>query len=592
MVDVQRNIKTVKSQTVLAEEELNTLLVIRQPEVHNEGLPLTEIREELDEEGNVICIDRRQYCQNRARADLSQASITTRPDDAAPQVVEALRKAGVKDLPSVSSSKPKLSNKDVVDTVITPPAPAQASDIKRAVEETTKGSTSDGSKVLRGPPLRVSEIGAAAVQNEGTIDTPTTSDPLASAGSSNGPHDSVTKDIPLTYNQDQSLTMSTEVNDDTTDKKRESRPDLTARTSPPVIPIDESPEDAALRRQMIQYGLHEVGAVVAELELDDESGSQYSYSDDDVDGDEEYTSGTDDEEDAFGRTKRRVVDDDYRKQMLELEKKLNVRGVEKPRPEIQINHADSNNIAGEQTGAKAIPSVLVDKSQKSMSKKGVRFADELDISPAPAPPSKSTGASVVIPTMQDLVVERTISETGLSGITSSTPKKTSRFKMAREAAQQHDQDPATGTQMSYTANGPLNGPIRERTSPNAATSFTFVTAMSPKRIGVPTPLKEASEEATRQESGGPPGKTHVSNIIERAVSSDAVDAPDPDDMDPNLLQQEVAVEYHRMRNRMIQREGGFLPHDDQEVRIPLTEEEGGSGKKMSRFKAARLRGHV
>ena len=62
LVDVQRNVKTVESLIVTAEEKLNSLLVIRQPEVRNdEGLPLTEIREELDEDGNVICIYHRQY---------------------------------------------------------------------------------------------------------------------------------------------------------------------------------------------------------------------------------------------------------------------------------------------------------------------------------------------------------------------------------------------------------------------------------------------------------------------------------------------------------------------------------------------------
>src|SRR5579862_7448492 len=35
----------------------------------------------------------------------------------------------------------------------------------------------------------------------------------------------------------------------------------------PIVPTDESPDDAALRREMLQYAFSEVGAVVAELEL-------------------------------------------------------------------------------------------------------------------------------------------------------------------------------------------------------------------------------------------------------------------------------------------------------------------------------------
>jgi unconventional prefoldin RPB5 interactor 1 len=41
-----------------------------------------------------------------------------------------------------------------------------------------------------------------------------------------------------------------------------------------------------------------------------------------------------------------------------------------------------------------------------------------------------------------------------------------------------------------------------------------------------------------------------------------------------------------MRNRMIQRQGGFMKEEESEV-VPFTEDEGGP-KKMSRFKAARL----
>ena len=64
--------------------------------------------------------------------------------------------------------------------------------------------------------------------------------------------------------------------------------------------------------------------------------------------------------------------------------------------------------------------------------------------------------------------------------------------------------------------------------------------------------------------------------------------PEPDEFDPALLSQEVATEYHKMRNRMIQRQGGFLKNDEDESGIvPLDEEEGGP-KKVSRFKAARL----
>lgn len=57
LADVQQNVKTVTFLLGTAEEKLVISTVVSRPGVHNEeGLPLTEIREELDSEGNVICV--------------------------------------------------------------------------------------------------------------------------------------------------------------------------------------------------------------------------------------------------------------------------------------------------------------------------------------------------------------------------------------------------------------------------------------------------------------------------------------------------------------------------------------------------------
>jgi len=61
---------------------------------------------------------------------------------------------------------------------------------------------------------------------------------------------------------------------------------------------------------------------------------------------------------------------------------------------------------------------------------------------------------------------------------------------------------------------------------------------------------------------------------------------DPDELDPALLQQEVATEYYRVRNRMIQKQGGFKNQEDEDHRVEFDEE--GRPKKVSRFKAARF----
>jgi unconventional prefoldin RPB5 interactor 1 len=71
----------------------------------------------------------------------------------------------------------------------------------------------------------------------------------------------------------------------------------------PIADLDEPPEDAKLRREMLQYGLNEVGAIVAELEVD-ENASEFSIEDD---YDSYGYDSEDEEEDEYGRTTRRVL---------------------------------------------------------------------------------------------------------------------------------------------------------------------------------------------------------------------------------------------------------------------------------------------
>lgn len=249
---VEQNVRTVQKQVETAENKLASATIISTPDVRNdEGLPLTEIVEELDEEGNII------------------SSHTTTPGSAKPQLLEVLKKAGV-EIPhssttSESESKSKPTTKDANGKPIYngPGAAAESQKIikppKKGVkftEDTKSGSEVTTSKTAR----RLEEIMQEANESEST--------PLV----------------------------------------------------PPVIPTDESPEDAALRKDMLQYGLNEVGAVVAELNLEDGS----DWSDEDY---EDADSGTDDE-DEFGRSRGRVVDDDMRQRMIELEERLGVRMME------------------------------------------------------------------------------------------------------------------------------------------------------------------------------------------------------------------------------------------------------------------------
>lgn len=55
-----------------------------------------------------------------------------------------------------------------------------------------------------------------------------------------------------------------------------------------------------------------------------------------------------------------------------------------------------------------------------------------------------------------------------------------------------------------------------------------------------------------------------------------------------MINREVQTQYHKMRNRMIQQQGGFA-ETEEDVEDPIMEERGGMPKKVSRFKAAKLK---
>lgn len=82
---VSKNITTLTKQLEAAENKLAATRVVSFPEATDEdGLPITEISEELDDDDNVISYSLR------------------RPGDSQPQLLEALEKAGIRELPSAS----------------------------------------------------------------------------------------------------------------------------------------------------------------------------------------------------------------------------------------------------------------------------------------------------------------------------------------------------------------------------------------------------------------------------------------------------------------------------------------------------------
>ena len=82
-----------------------------------------------------------------------------------------------------------------------------------------------------------------------------------------------------------------------------------------------------------------------------------------------------------------------------------------------------------------------------------------------------------------------------------------------------------------------------------------------------------------------------------STTSSTTTAPAPDTLDTELHHREVALDYHRLRNRKIHAQGGFVRDDDTDEEEFehmqndwVVEDEDGNVRKVSRFKAARLRG--
>ena len=314
----------------------------------------------------------------------------------------------------------------------------------------------------------------------------------------------------------------------------------------PVIPEDESPEDAALRRQMLQYNMQEVGAVVAEIDLDDDA-STPPYSEDE----DEYNydnSSVEEEEDEHGRSTNIVFDDEYIKQMKALEKRLNSSMIQNVGPNADsellsrsIEESPKSSLADPERDSGSV-------SKKSLSK-GVRFAAELDTQEAPTTQDKSTQSVVTLETSDDPD----------SSTSAPTKPKISRFKNARKS--------------QVVENNIVERPLGDASFPSGS-----------------KPISTTKENEIPDGSIGPPDRPHADTIIERPFPSHPTAPPkELDEFNPELVQHQLKTEYHRQRNRMIYRQGGFLAtEEDDEAEVPVDEHGHEEGRKMSRFKAARL----
>lgn len=533
---VEQNIKSIQKQLLTAEEKLDAAIVPSQNGTRSEeGLSLKEIYEELDEDGNVI------------------SGGIQHPGDAAPHMLDALKKAGVKDedlLESFLTTSLKATDVEDMKAESFPGVPAE-----QPVEKSSKAS--DPVQDVREVPLHrsrkksVSFAEGTKEETEHTTSTARSTKPDAKPSSSSSASNT---------SRLSNLTKGSFTGADRVVELDEY--DNPVAVSTPIIPVNESPEDAALRREMLQYSMAEVGNIVAELDIEEDTDS---YSDEGYsDGEAEIGSASSGEdEDQYGISTHGTMSEEYRKQMLELEERLNVQMIHNIGPQpteeeareelakgarrlriLSDEHMQGTDISEvEPETVVKVDETMPDKKTKT---KGVRFATSLDIAPE-LPVSDKADAKPArrIQRPATTAVSETITERSLPAArTPSAPTaKPSRFKNARAAAS------------------------------------------SPSTLSLPPALP-----STRRPTG-PENAIVAPTLVERAPSTTMNNPPaEPDELDPDVLRQQVAAEYYAQRNRMIQKEGGFMRfREEASETMPDEDEREDQVERVSLFKAARLR---
>lgn len=525
---VSKNVSTLEKQLENAENKLATATIVTNPDVRDEqGLPITDIIEELDDDDNITSYHLQQ------------------PGNLEPQIREALAKAGINDLPEKDQDAEQ--------------GPSQV----KAVKDDSHASQA----APKQSPTHNNNEKASAVDHQ--KQQATEKKGVSFAQDTKPGHDATTEEPQVVPRNAKRLGEIMEK------AKEQAIP-----AADPVIPDDESEDEAELRREMLRYGMTEIAPIVAELEIDEGGESDYDEGYSDVD----YDDDGDEDEDEHGRAKYRVVDEDYRQRMLELEKKLGIKSTR----ELEQDDGEEEEIEG-RVGTEgiariavqpAVPSKSAIKSNNSPTetngpapkpaKKGVQFADALDVAPDPTAPPPAAPAveedpdEPFVDPMKSTIVERSAAIKPAAPA-APEPKKTSRFKKTRAAA----------------AAPPNKEGVADDTSPSRRQLPTTTVPKGP----ADAPARFLNHQGVRTAPAGPEGQTLAGAVVER-------DAPanvrEPDEFDAALLHQEAAVEYHRVRNRMILKEGGFARDEEAEIEYPDEEEEEASGKRVSRFKAARL----
>lgn len=396
-----KNVETLEKQLEAAENKLAAATVIAQPDyTHEDGEEVMDIVEQLDEDNNVVSYH------------------VQRPGNIQPQLLEALKKAGIKDLSEIDKESRVTEEED--------------SEITQAPSSVAADDAGPSRDVIP------EKIEGLASKKKGVSFADDTKP--GHEDSENGTLEPQTR----AARRLAQIMQTAKEQEDTT------------HPSSAILPEGESVEDATLRQEMLEYSMSEIGPVVAELSLED------GTDDDDDDFEFDYT---DDEEgeDGYGRTNFHV-DADYRERMLELQEKLGVKSTF-TRGSVPDEGVGRISIVSQEAEQDTAPqqSSLKAGSKTSGEKKAVKFAESLDIAPnsvASLPerpkPQQTEPEEPLVEPLSD-IVERT---KRTSAPAEKSARKPSRFKSSRADNKDSSHLSEPGKSSAPSFKGPEEAPIR------------------------------------------------------------------------------------------------------------------------------------
>ncbi|KAI6854852.1 hypothetical protein KC338_g9103 [Hortaea werneckii] len=644
---VQRNCEVIQRRFFDAEAKLEEFDFAAMRDAENflsgggsggEGFPLTEIHEELDEDGNVISsrLERPEEKQARLVESLRKAGLTT----------EDLEEGGEQEQQPTTPLKPAITNASPPPSSVASPPPVGPSrvhgergSVSSSDLPSTTGDSTQENETPRRPQVRKKSVSFTAdtkespelvrVDSEEGRKSVSFNDKVAVAPAAPPPDPRTVQfspqveeippqplgppgpaqtgaQLPSQPEKDvlqkvPSASSAQETLGKTKEAELEIQKELRASFKPGdrvatldddeevvsknvVIPEDENEEDAQTRREMLDYHLNEVGHVVAQMDLnddddyndddfaedddydDDETSSHFTGSSFQGDEDTPYTSGLsdDEDEDEYGRTKGKVITDDYRQQMLEMQKRLignlgpapEGEDVAEVDPELDPNDVRKLVIRDKRSSMSSENSDGVEK--KAGGKKRVSFAQALDVAEQPEPsPAKADvhqeGGGAAAPVTETVAEKPAPTAPQAAPGATPAPAKPSRFKKSR--------NPLPPQQ------DPTSPPTEPSTNSNNIPDFDSPT--------------------------GPAGRTLAETLIERPAASKPTKgkAPSADDPDPIAERRQLAADYYRRRNELIRQQGGFKGNreEDEALGELMEERPDGRVKRVSRFKAARIK---